>query len=141
MVKVCRVVPALVACVSVAVTATVAEGQALSSARAEDVGMSTERLRVIGQVLQSEIDQAMIPGSVVAVARRGKLVYHEAFGYLDEAAGTPMPLDAIFSIASDALSLTGSSPTDAIVDASDSSGSSATRCSSVTAAGKRMPVP
>jgi CubicO group peptidase (beta-lactamase class C family) len=32
--------------------------------------------------------------------RRGKLVYFEAFGYRDKAAGTPMTTDAIFNIAS-----------------------------------------
>ena len=86
----------------VVLAATVAPvgAQTLHTARAEDVGMSSARLELIGRVLRSEIDEGMIPGAVVAVARRGKLVYHEAFGYLDEAAGTPMPLDAIFPIAS-----------------------------------------
>ena len=37
---------------------------------------------------------------MIAVARQGKLVYYEAFGFLDKAKGTPMPKDAIFSIAS-----------------------------------------
>jgi CubicO group peptidase (beta-lactamase class C family) len=37
---------------------------------------------------------------VIAVARKGKLVYYEAFGYLDKGKGIPMPKDAIFSIAS-----------------------------------------
>ena len=41
-----------------------------------------------------------MPGAVIAVARKGKLVYYEAFGFLDKAKGTPMPKDAIFSIAS-----------------------------------------
>src|SRR5207302_9190813 len=33
-------------------------------------------------------------------ARRGKLVYFEAFGFRDKAAGTPMTTDTIFNIAS-----------------------------------------
>ena len=41
-----------------------------------------------------------MPGAVVAIARRGKLVYHEAFGFVDKAAKTPMPKDAIFALAS-----------------------------------------
>jgi CubicO group peptidase (beta-lactamase class C family) len=41
-----------------------------------------------------------MPGAVLAVARRGKLVYFEAFGYRDKAAGDPMTTDAIFSLAS-----------------------------------------
>ncbi|HST01560.1 MAG TPA: serine hydrolase, partial [Usitatibacter sp.] len=39
-------------------------------------------------------------GAVVAIARRGKLAYFRAFGYLDKDRGVPMPLDAIFSPAS-----------------------------------------
>jgi CubicO group peptidase (beta-lactamase class C family) len=37
---------------------------------------------------------------VVAIARRGKLVYFEAFGYRDKPAGVPMTTDTIFNIAS-----------------------------------------
>jgi len=62
--------------------------------------MSSQRLERIGQVLRAEIGQGHLPGAVVAIARKGKLVYHEAFGFLDKAAGIPMPKDAIFNIAS-----------------------------------------
>jgi CubicO group peptidase (beta-lactamase class C family) len=41
-----------------------------------------------------------MPGAVIAVARKGKLVYYESFGFLDKSKSTPMPKDAIFSIAS-----------------------------------------
>jgi CubicO group peptidase (beta-lactamase class C family) len=37
---------------------------------------------------------------VIGIARRGKLAYFEAFGYRDRQTEEPMPLDAIFSIAS-----------------------------------------
>jgi CubicO group peptidase (beta-lactamase class C family) len=46
------------------------------------------------------VQRGAIPGAVVAIARRGKLIYHEAFGALDPASGTQMPRDAIFPIAS-----------------------------------------
>ena len=72
----------------------------LPRAKPEAVGMSSERLARIGQTLRADIDKGRIPGAVVAVARKGKLVYFEAFGYLDKAAGTLMTTDAIFSIAS-----------------------------------------
>ena len=39
-----------------------------------------------------------MPGAVIAISRKGKLVYHEAFGFSDKAAGTPMPKDAIFAL-------------------------------------------
>ena len=48
--------------------------QSLPTARPEEVGMSSQRLELIGQVLRSEIDEGRIPGPVVAVVRRGRLV-------------------------------------------------------------------
>ncbi len=77
-----------------------AAGSALDVAAPAEAGMSAARLELIGSALRAEIAQGAIPGAVVAIARRGKLVYHEAFGTVDPAAGTPMPKDAIFPIAS-----------------------------------------
>jgi CubicO group peptidase (beta-lactamase class C family) len=72
----------------------------LPRAKPEAVGMSSERLAEIGKVLNADIERGRIPGAVVAIARKGKLVYFEAFGYRDKAAGVPMTTDTIFNIAS-----------------------------------------
>ncbi len=72
----------------------------LPKAKPESVGMSSERLARIGDALDSDIARGRLPGAVIAVARRGKLVYYQAFGYLDKEARTKMTTDAIFSIAS-----------------------------------------
>lgn len=72
----------------------------LPVAKAETVGMSSQRLARIGSVLGAEVGSGRLPGAVVAVARKGKLVYYEAFGFLDKASNTAMPKDAIFHIAS-----------------------------------------
>jgi CubicO group peptidase (beta-lactamase class C family) len=72
----------------------------LPAAKPESVGMSSARLARIGTALQSDIDRGLVPGAVVAVVRKGKLVYYEAFGSVEKAAGVPMPKDAIFTIAS-----------------------------------------
>jgi CubicO group peptidase (beta-lactamase class C family) len=72
----------------------------LPRAKPESVGMSSERLARIAEVLNADIQKGRLPGAVIAVARRGKLVYYYAFGYLDKDAGTKMTTDAIFSIAS-----------------------------------------
>src|SRR4051812_19163937 len=63
-------------------------------------GLPPARLARIAQVLEHDVAAGRMAGAVVAVARRGKLIYYEAFGYLDRAAGLRMPRDAIFSIAS-----------------------------------------
>ncbi|MBL6618378.1 MAG: beta-lactamase family protein [Reyranella sp.] len=66
----------------------------------EDVGMSSERLSQIRKFVNAEVEGNQLPGAVVAIARRGKLVFFEAFGHRDKAAGLPMTTDAIFGIAS-----------------------------------------
>ena len=50
--------------------------------------------------MRADIEKGRLPGAVIAVARRGKLVYFKAYGFLDKDAGTKMTTDAIFSIAS-----------------------------------------
>ena len=72
----------------------------LPTSRPESVGLSPEQLARIGTVLRADIDKGRIPGAVVAIARKGRLAYYEAFGYTDKDAGTPMTKDAIFAIAS-----------------------------------------
>jgi CubicO group peptidase (beta-lactamase class C family) len=73
-------------------------GAPLATAPAEQVGMSKQRLERIGAVLRQEVDQGKLPGVVVMVARKGKLVYSEAIGFQDKAAGKPMAPDALFRI-------------------------------------------
>jgi CubicO group peptidase (beta-lactamase class C family) len=72
----------------------------LPRAKPEEVGMSSERLALIGRAINREVEAGQLAGGVLAVSRRGKIVYFEPFGYRDKAAGTPMTTDAIFSIAS-----------------------------------------
>ena len=88
--------PGLLLCAGLATAAD----DPLPRSRPESVGMSSERLERIGQVLRAEVEQGRMAGMVVGIARKGRLVYHEAFGYLDKSANIPMPKDAIFSIAS-----------------------------------------
>jgi CubicO group peptidase (beta-lactamase class C family) len=72
----------------------------LPRAKPEEVGMSSARLALIGKAVNAEIARDQLPGAVLAIARRGKIVYFETFGYRDKAAGVPMGADAIFNIAS-----------------------------------------
>src|SRR5262249_49479945 len=72
----------------------------LPRAKPESVGISSERLALIRKQIDAETARAQLRGAVRAIARRGKLVHFEAYGYLDKAAGIPMRTDAIFSIAS-----------------------------------------
>jgi CubicO group peptidase (beta-lactamase class C family) len=69
-------------------------------AKPEAVGLSSARLERLAQAIKRDVDQGQMPGAVVAIARKGKLAYFEAFGFLDKAANVPMPKDAIFTLAS-----------------------------------------
>ena len=72
--------------------------EVLSTAKPETVDVSPDRLSRIRTVLQKEIDADRMPGAVVMIARRGQLIYSEAIGFQDKAAGKPMSKDAIFRI-------------------------------------------
>jgi CubicO group peptidase (beta-lactamase class C family) len=72
--------------------------QALVTATPEQVGMSTQRLGRIATMLKQEIANGKLPGAVVMVARKGKIVYSDAIGLQDKGANMPMTLDAIFRI-------------------------------------------
>jgi CubicO group peptidase (beta-lactamase class C family) len=89
----CLVVPLLVLLAATAAAA-------LEVAQPEEVGMSSERLERLSQELREYVDDDKLAGAVVLVARRGKIVFHEAFGERDAEANVKMRLDTIFRIAS-----------------------------------------
>ena len=72
----------------------------LPRAKPEEVGMSSDRLARVSEVLKADIAAGRIPGAVIAIARHGKLVMFEAYGWRDKAAGVAMTTDTIFNIAS-----------------------------------------
>jgi CubicO group peptidase (beta-lactamase class C family) len=84
----------------VALCATAHAADPLPRAKPEAVGMSSARLAKVGETLKAEVERGKFPGAVIAVARKGKLVYYEAVGWRDKDANAPMTKDAIFSIAS-----------------------------------------
>src|SRR5271165_91656 len=88
-------------------TATTANQHTLPRAEPEAVGMSSARLARIIPALNAEIEADQLPGAVVAVARHGRLVLHEAVGHLGPDRRAPMPLDALFAIASMTKPVTG----------------------------------
>ena len=63
-----------------------------------ELGFSTERTLNLIKVLQSEVDKGRLPGAVALIARRGRVLLHEALGHQDPATGKSMALDSIFRI-------------------------------------------
>src|ERR1700742_2913717 len=88
------------AAATICLFATSAFAAELPRAKPEEVGMSSERLARIGDVLKADIAAGRIPGAVIAIARHGKLVTLDAYGWRDKAAGVAMTTDTIFNIAS-----------------------------------------
>src|SRR5258706_5919912 len=70
--------------------------QPLPVAKPEQVGMSSQKLAKISQVLKKEADDGSFRGAVVMVARKGKLVYQDAVGM--QTVSAKMTPEAIFRI-------------------------------------------
>src|SRR5882672_9915554 len=70
--------------------------QPLPVAKPEQVGMSSQKLAKISQVLKKEADDGSFRGAVVMVARKGKLVYQNAVGM--QTVSAKMTPEAIFRI-------------------------------------------
>lgn len=72
----------------------------------ETVGLSSERLKRIDDLLETAVRNGHMPGAVALVVRDGKIVYHKAFGYSDTDSKTPLKKDDIFRIASQSKAIT-----------------------------------
>jgi CubicO group peptidase (beta-lactamase class C family) len=70
----------------------------LPTATPETVGMSTARLARLSTVFGKEIEDKKLPGAVMMVARKGKLVYVTALGLRDPKSTDAMRTDTIFRI-------------------------------------------
>jgi CubicO group peptidase (beta-lactamase class C family) len=73
----------------------------------EEVGMSSERLQRVTEVIKSYIDSGQISGAVTMVSRKGRIAHFEAQGLMDIEAKTAMRKDAIFRMASMSKPVTG----------------------------------
>ncbi|MSQ59151.1 MAG: class A beta-lactamase-related serine hydrolase [Betaproteobacteria bacterium] len=78
------------------VCAWVVQAQDLPLAKPEDAGMSSQSLERLDSTFKREIDQGRLPGVVMMVLRRGRLVYSAAMGVQEP--GKPMTRDSIFRL-------------------------------------------
>ena len=87
-------------------TQSIQKSPPLSSASPESVGMSSERLDRIDAMCQEALKNGNLPGIVALVARKGKIVFHQAYGMADQESGETMKADHIFRIASQTKAVT-----------------------------------
>jgi len=66
----------------------------------ERVGMSSSGLKEIDRLVQHGLDSLMFPGAQVLVARKGKVIYHKAFGKPTYESDEPVRLDDLYDLAS-----------------------------------------
>jgi len=76
-------------------------------AKPEDVGLSSERLSRITEMMKRHAAAGEISGGVTLVARHGRLAHLEATGVTDIDTKKPMTKDAVFRIASMTKPVTG----------------------------------
>jgi CubicO group peptidase (beta-lactamase class C family) len=72
--------------------------QNLPTTKAENVGLSSERLARIGNWMQGEVNAKRVPGAIVMVVRQGKVAYYEQVGQQDTVSQRPMARDSLFRI-------------------------------------------
>jgi CubicO group peptidase (beta-lactamase class C family) len=72
----------------------------LPKSKPEDVGMSSERLRRIDEMIERRIAAGQITGAVAIVARKGKIVHVTAKGVMDLETKQPVTPATMFRIAS-----------------------------------------
>jgi CubicO group peptidase (beta-lactamase class C family) len=79
----------------------------LGPAKAESVGMSTERLTRLDAAMKHLVDDKQVAGLVTLVERHGKIVHFNAVGQLDVRNPDPVQKDSIFRIYSMTKPITG----------------------------------
>jgi CubicO group peptidase (beta-lactamase class C family) len=75
-------------------------GAAGPAAKPEDVGLSSERLHRIHELVQRHVDAKSFSGAVTLVARNGRVAHLEGHGLMDIESKKPMATNGIFRIMS-----------------------------------------
>ena len=87
--------------VSAVIFSVVANAQGLPLAAPQTVGMNAAKLDQIEQLVNADIADKKLPGAVVIVGHRGKIVYRKAFGNRSLVPTVEkMTVDTIFDVAS-----------------------------------------
>ena len=63
------------------------------------VGVDAEQLKALDTLAQVVIDSMMAPGMQILAARKGKIVYHKAFGHHTYRKQRPVALDDVYDLA------------------------------------------
>jgi CubicO group peptidase (beta-lactamase class C family) len=89
-----------IACFALLVFLALPVGTATTVGKPEEVGLSSERLQRLAQMIQRRIAAGDLAGAVVAVARKGRVAYVNAQGVMALDTKQPMSSSSMFRIAS-----------------------------------------
>jgi uncharacterized protein YbbC (DUF1343 family)/CubicO group peptidase (beta-lactamase class C family) len=96
-----KIFAALHLCVLALIFCAFAYAQSLPVAAPQTVGMSAEKLNRIDALIEKDIADKKLPGAVVIVGHKGKIVYRKAFGNRSLVPTVEkMTVDTIFDVAS-----------------------------------------
>jgi CubicO group peptidase (beta-lactamase class C family) len=87
-------------CLVLAVALVIHVDAAAPTVRPEDVGLSSDRLKRVTELMQRLIDAKTFSGAVTLIARNGRIAHFEAQGLMDLESKKPMQRDTIFRIMS-----------------------------------------
>ena len=79
-----------IACLAILVFLALPVGTATTVSKPEEVGLSSERLQRLAQMIQRRIAAGDLAGAVVAIARKGRVAYVNAQGVMDLETKQPM---------------------------------------------------
>ena len=98
----------IILCFLSSINICVAQKQAevLTYAPAEAAGCSPERLARLDSNMSNWVKKNWINGSVALIARKGKIVFHKAYGYNDIETKMPLDKNGIFRVASQTKAIT-----------------------------------
>lgn len=83
-----------------------AQPKVLTFSNPESAGMSTKRLSRLDTGMHDWVKKNWINGSVALIARKGKIVFHKAYGYNDPDTKSALDKNGIFRIASQTKAIT-----------------------------------
>jgi CubicO group peptidase (beta-lactamase class C family) len=82
------------------------QSSVLTEAAPAAAGFSADRLARLDSGMKAWVKQKWVNGSVLLIARHGKIIFYKAHGYNDEAMKMPLDKDGIFRVASQTKALT-----------------------------------
>ena len=83
-----------------------AQPKILTASSPEAAGFSANRLSRLDTAMNEWVKKNWVNGSVALIARKGKIIFHKAYGYNDLNAKTPLDKNGIFRIASQTKAIT-----------------------------------